>query len=106
MSKLKQVIFILLTIVLLSSCKKDPPAPLAIADFFVENSACISDCYVKVYDQSFNSVRWKWNFGNGENSSNQDDSSLFVDPGFYDIKLTVWNADDVSDEITKTITVY
>jgi len=106
MSKLKQFIFILFYTTLLFSCKKDPPAPLAIADFYVENSACISDCYVKVYDQSYNSVRWQWDFGNGSNSSSENDSSLFVDPGFYDIKLTVWNEDDVSDEIIKTITIY
>jgi PKD repeat protein len=106
MSILKNIIFILFSVGLLSSCEKDPPAPLAIADFFVENSACISDCYVKVYDQSYNAERWSWDFGNGSNSSSKNDSTLFVDPGFYDIKLTVWNEDDVSDEIIKTITIY
>lgn len=88
------------------SCKKDPPAPLPFADFFVSNNGCISPCYVYFYDQSLNAVSWHYNFDNNYSSTNADDSALFFNPGIYDVRLTVKNADNVPDSVTKQITVY
>lgn len=91
---------------ILASCKKDPPAPIPIANFFVDNAGCPSDCYVKFYDQSYSAVKWDWDFDNGDISEFQHDSTYYLEPGYYDVTLTVWNADNVQDKITKEITVY
>lgn len=101
-----RLIFCISVLGLLVSCKKDPPAPLPIANFFVDNAGCPSDCYVKFYDQSYSAVKWNWDFDNQDKSELQHDSTYYLDPGFYDVTLTVWNADDVTDEITKEIIIY
>lgn len=91
---------------IMAGCNEEPPAPLPTANFYAENAECLSSCYVKFYSQSINAVKWKWEFGNSLTSDNEDDSCQYHDPGFYDVTLTVWNADDVEDKITKQITVY
>lgn len=88
------------------SCKKETPAPLPIANFFVDNAGCTSSCFVKVYDQSYNAVKWKWYFDNTLTSEKQNDSMQYHVPGNYDISLVVWNEDNVSDSVSKQITVY
>lgn len=96
----------ILILLSLLACKKEAPAPLPIANFFVDNSGCTSSCYVKVYDQSYNAQQWEWDFGNGITSQKQHDSVAYHTPGFYNIKLRVWNSDNVEDEIIKQIVVY
>jgi PKD repeat protein len=88
------------------SCKKEPASPLPIGNFFVDNANCISPCFVYCYDQSYNAKAWKWHFGNSLTSDKQNDSIQYNDPGYYTISLTVWNSDNVSDSIAKTILIY
>ena len=95
----------ILFLLILLSCKKDPPAPLPNANFYVDNSGCSSSCYVKFFDQSYSAESWHWDFGNGITSTNQNDSILFNAPGFYNITLTIWNKDNVEDEIIKQISI-
>ena len=97
---------VILAAMTVSSCKKEQPAPAAIANFFVGNNACVSPCWVYFYDQSANAVQWEWDFGNNFNSTTQNDSMLYNTTGFYDVELMVWNSDGVADSITKTIMVY
>ena len=89
----------------LSACK-DAPAPLATANFYVDGDECVSPCTVHFYDQSMNAVKWRWEFGNGTSSPNQDDSTTYTDNNIYTVKLTVWNSDDVPDSVSKTVTIY
>ncbi|MEO9545897.1 MAG: PKD domain-containing protein [Crocinitomicaceae bacterium] len=93
-------------LVTLSACKKEPAAPLPVGNFFVDNANCTTPCFVHCYDQSYNAVAWKWNFGNSLTSDKQQDSIQYHTPGFYTISLTVWNSDNVSDSLSKTIQVY
>ena len=93
-------------LIFLVACKKEPAAPLPIANFFVDNAACSSPCYVHFYDQSYGAINWDWEFDNSYTSINQHDSCLYQQPGLYDVTLTVWNKDNASDKITKRITVY
>lgn len=103
MAKIRLGIFVLL---FLTACENDPPAPKPIADFFVDNAGCMSDCYVKFYDHSYAAQSWHWDFDNGITSTKQNDSVLYHEAGFYDVTLTIWNADNVEDVITKTVQVY
>jgi PKD repeat protein len=97
---------LLLILFISPSCKKEDPAPLATANFFVSNSGCASPCWVYFYDNSTNAVKWHWNFGNNFNSTLQNDSGYYNTPGSYDVELHVWNVDDVADSVTKTVMVY
>ncbi|MCG8578088.1 MAG: PKD domain-containing protein [Flavobacteriales bacterium] len=91
-------------LLLLSSCKDDP-APLANADFYADGDGCTASCKVHFYDQSKNAVKWQWSFGNGFSSTKPNDSTAYANGGVYNVKLIVWNKDDVADSILKTITI-
>ena len=100
------VIGLVIVIAGLSSCKKEPPAPLPTADFFVNNNQCLSPCYLYFYDQSSNAVKWRWDFDNATYSNNSIDSSLYFSVGLYNVTLSIWNADDVKDSVTKAVLIY
>lgn len=93
-------------VLLFFGCKEENPAPLPFADFHVESNGCLSPCWVKFYDNSLNAVSWEWNFGNGFNSTTQNDSMLYNTFGFYQVKLIVKNSDGVADSVTKEILIY
>ena len=88
------------------SCNQQTPAPLPIANFYVDNAQCTSPCYLHFYDQSYSAVSWHWDFGNGITSTYQNDSTQYGSPGFYNVTLSVWNADNVEDKITKQVGVF
>ena len=98
--------WILLLLFGIISCKKESPAPLPSADFYVANNECLSPCYLYFYSQSLNAVKYKWDFDNLTGSASEDDSSLYFSTGLYKVNLSVWNADDVADSVSKTVTVY
>lgn len=88
------------------SCKKENPAPLPTADFFVDNNGCVAPCYVYFYDQSMNATSWKWDFGNLFTSTTQNDSNKYNLTGFYDVTHWVWNIDGAVDSVVKTVQIY
>ncbi|MBI3133150.1 MAG: PKD domain-containing protein [Bacteroidetes bacterium] len=97
---------LLLIAVVTFSCKKEDPAPLPFADFQSDNNGCISPCWMHFYDNSQNAVEWEWYFGNGFNSTTQNDSAYYTSFGFYDVTLWVKNSDGVADSVTKEVMVY
>ncbi len=103
--KLKFAFFLIIAS-LVTSCKKEAPAPLPTADFYVGNAECLSPCYLYFYNQSSNAVSYSWDFDNNTGSNSENDSSLFFNLGVYNIELIVSNADGIKDSVTKTVTVY
>ena len=97
---------LLIGLLLLSfSCKKDKNAPLPVANFFVEIDSCINEkCYVHLFDNSENSVKWNWNFDNGLSSESKNATSIFNKFKAYNIVLQVENIDGVKVEKIKNIT--
>lgn len=91
---------------LLVACNDEPPAPLPVANFFVDNNNCLGPCYVYFYDQSLNAVKWEYDFDNGFTSEVADDSSQYYLQNTYTIKLKVWNEDNEVDSVQKEIFVY
>ena len=87
----------------LSACKKEPSAPLPVANFFVDNAYCTTPCFVHCYDQSYNAVSWKWYFGNTLTSDQQNDSIQYHALGFYTISFTVNDSDNVTDSAVTPI---
>lgn len=96
----------LILVLLTCSCKKEPEAPLPVANYYVDNAGCSSPCYVKFYDQSYSAMSWHWDFDNGITSTYENDSTVYNTAGFYNVTLTIWNADNVEDKLTKQVTVW
>lgn len=51
------------------------------------------------------SVKWHWDFGNGNTSDLQNPSAVFLEEGVYNVTLTVSKGNETS-QLTKTVTVY
>jgi gliding motility-associated-like protein len=49
---------------------------------------------------------WQWNFGNGNNSSNQNAFSTYSNSGTYNVTLTVTSSNGCVDSITTPVTIY
>ena len=56
-------------------------------------------------DTSTDAVAYSWDFGDGTNSISKNPIHTYPGTGTYPVTLTVQNAANVSDTITKTITV-
>ena len=50
-------------------------------------------------------VSWYWNFGDGNNSNEQNPSHIYIEPGIYFATLTVTDSFNCEDQITKEISV-
>ncbi|MCB0496864.1 MAG: PKD domain-containing protein [Cyclobacteriaceae bacterium] len=50
-----------------------------------------------------NFVSWDWDFGDGENSTDQNPTHTYADPGQYDVTLIVTNTIGCSTELTQTV---
>ncbi len=50
-------------------------------------------------------VSWRWDFGDGSNSTNQNSTHRYADDGLYKVELTVYDNRGQSDNITKFIEV-
>ncbi|WP_084274490.1 PKD domain-containing protein [Crocinitomix catalasitica] len=98
-------ISITLFVITFVACKKDIPAPLANADFYVENNNCNAPCTLYFYNQSAHAIKWRWDFGNSKQSSKENPSINYASGGLFDVELVVWNSDDISDTIVKSIKV-
>jgi PKD repeat protein len=79
-----------------------------IADFLMDSDTIYLDesvVPVTFYDQSFDAIRWQWDFGNGIQSSQRQPTILYEEPGHYEIRLSVETASGCSDETTKQLVV-
>jgi len=50
-------------------------------------------------------LEWEWDFGDGQTSTEQDPRHIYTSEGDYTVELTVTDANDLSDTITREITV-
>jgi gliding motility-associated-like protein len=50
--------------------------------------------------------QWSWNFGDGNNSNQQNPSHTYTSEGTYDITLTVTSANGCPNSITKQTTIF
>jgi len=82
------VIFISLSVVVLSSCSKDdddePNDPKPIATFQFE----VNEMEVTFTNYSQNATSYSWDFGDGETSTDKDPIHTYTDGGTYTVKLT------------------
>ncbi len=83
------------------------PAP--VADFSFVNNQC-QNASVQFTDlssiSSGNITSWNWTFGDGNISSLQNPSNVYINPGNYTVTLTVFsNNSNCSHTISKTLTI-
>jgi gliding motility-associated-like protein len=79
------------------------PAPsIQGKDTICVNTAELFEGSVSVADTLTN---WQWNFGNGQTSTQQNNTATFTTPGNYAIKLTATNKIGCSSDTTKNIYV-
>jgi len=77
------------------------------ADFNMSTNAGCSPLLIQFYNISSGSgnMTYHWNFGNGNISSIANPQASYVDPGIYNVSLTVYSDND-SDTKTKEVYVY
>lgn len=74
-------------------------------DFSVDKDMVCAEVPLKFSDLSDIGDQWYWEFGDGGNSTLQNPNYRYVDTGFFDVKLTVWNNGCV-DSLVKEKFVY
>ncbi|MGB0431935.1 MAG: gliding motility-associated C-terminal domain-containing protein, partial [Bacteroidia bacterium] len=78
---------------------------LPVANFTVENH-CFGDDFAPT-ESSIGSINaWDWNFGDGNNSTDQDPIHVYGNDGDYIVNLTVTNTDGCLDSVKREVTVW
>jgi len=78
--------------------------PGAVAAFTANNTqSCSVPFTVNFTDNSTNTTVWSWDFGDGTNSTLQDPSHVYNNPGTYTVTLIASNANGCSNTIIKTV---
>ena len=78
------------------------------ADFFLdEYEFSLSNDPILFTDQSIdnNIISWNWDFGDGNNSNEQNPPHLYTEPGIYYATLNIIDSYNCEDQITKEIKV-
>jgi len=98
-------------IIALYSCKKDEPQILLPkVDFSIDYNLIGANVFVKMTNNSdTSSVLWyEWDFGDGKTYkmyTSDVPQHVYLDPGKYDIKLTVTRDDYAQNSISQEVTV-
>ncbi len=78
-----------------------PASAQPAANFSAGNTSICAPVIVQFTDQSSGSpVSWKWDFGNGNTSTDQNPGAFYTSPGVYTVTLVVSNAQG-SDTLVK-----
>jgi len=88
---------------LFTACEEDEEnAPEPFANFQYEVSED-NPLEVSFTNASENAESYKWDFGDGETSTDENPVHTYAEAGTYEVVLTATNADGVSTEASKTI---
>jgi hypothetical protein len=60
---------------------------------------------IKIIDQSKNSVRYQYDFGDGEKSTLKEPNKTYITEGTYNVVLTTLSSDNLSSTYSQTITI-
>ena len=78
---------------------------VAVTDNFLVHSVLLSILLaIQFNDSSTNATSWNWNFGDGNNSTEQNPVHTFSSAGNYTVNLTASNANG-TDSLNATLTV-
>ena len=60
---------------------------------------------IKIVDQSKNSIKYQYDFGDGEKSALKEPNKTYVTEGTYNIVLTTLSSDNLSSTYSQTVTI-
>ena len=93
-------------VISLSACKKDDPLPISTSAFGVISVAPEVDVPIKFENLSYNSARYKWDFGDGTfDSINVAPTHTYDTPGNYSVTLTAYTKDNQQSQSVQDIDV-
>jgi gliding motility-associated-like protein len=81
----------------------DIPGPLAA--FSVNPAIAEAEQLVYFMDYSIGATSWQWDFGDGNGSIQQNPTHTYLNPGFYDVYLTVTDDFGCEDETYKELEI-
>jgi PKD repeat protein len=88
---------------LFSNCKKDNPTPpVAIFTFSGDNQP--APCEVSFQNSSTNASSYKWDFGDGTTSTEQDTKHTYTTSGTFSVTLTA-KGDGGTNAVSKSLTI-
>jgi PKD repeat protein len=102
-TKFALLTFFSLTVVFLGACKKEN-VKLPIADFTFTVNGTTAPTSVSFVSMCENADAVKWDFGNGQSSTENNPTANFSVGGVYTVTLTATNSNG-SNKITKTVNI-
>lgn len=60
-------------------------------DFVIDNNNCEAPCIVTFTNRSSGGIEQRWDFGNGDTSTNENAEVLYNKEGTYNVTLSVTN---------------
>jgi PKD repeat protein len=98
---MKKLLYLSLALsIVLFSCKRSPEAQFSVNTVNPEVGQ-----EVLFNNESSNAVDFEWDFGDGYISNDRNTSHIFTGTGSFDVILTVWSGNGLSDKATITINV-
>ena len=95
----------LLLLLSLSHCRKEKePEPEPLAAFSVQNNNCTAPCEVVFTNASKDATSYRWDFADGQSSSEPSPKHTYTVAGSYIVKLTAKGAGS-SNDVTQTVTI-
>jgi PKD repeat protein len=73
-------------LILVSNCKKDPPAP--VVNFSFTGDSAPAPCKITFANSTSNASSYYWEFGDGSNSKEENPIHTYSTEGTYSVKLT------------------
>lgn len=101
---IKSNVILIMLMMSLVSCSKNVDDNQVYTGFDVSQGPYIAPCNIIFYNQSQNAETWFWDFGDGNNSSEQNVEHTYVLPGIYTAVLTASKGSD-SKSYTRSLTV-
>jgi PKD repeat protein len=96
-----------LNCVLASGCTATTVMPALIdvnapeSEFYSPTAAVCAPSLVNFVNQSVGAVSWKWDFGDGTTSTNENPAHIYHLPGVYTVTLISFSAEGCSDTLVK-----
>jgi PKD repeat protein len=81
-------------------------AQAPVASFSVQQSSGCIPFSVLFTNNSTNATSWYWDFGNGNYSTLQNPTNVYLNPGSFSVKLIAYNSSGQADSVTQTGIVY
>lgn len=92
-------------LILFLGCSKDNPVPLPTADFIINNGGKFAPSLIKFTNYAQNYTSLKWDFGDGNKSTDTNPSHLYTSGKIYNVTLEAINSENKSSIKTRMVTV-